>query len=121
MSDLGHGSDLVALAQVHDADALRVAADETNLADMGAVDHALRCDQHDVIGVANGGDADDQAIALGSTDVAEALAAAALLAITHAGSGGAARLFGFLRRRFAHLLFGFRDFGGFLAGDVRAE
>src|SRR5262249_36003034 len=105
MRHFGDRGDLVALVEVHDADALGVAADDPDLADVGAVDHALGGDEHDVVGLANRGDADHRTVALAGADIAQALAAAALLAIAHARA-----IFGG---------FPFRRWGGFLGRRLR--
>src|SRR5262249_50668851 len=74
---------LVAFIQVHDAHALRVATDDANFVDVRAVDHALRSDQHDVVVVADGKNADHWTVTFRGTDVAHPFAPAALLAIAH--------------------------------------
>jgi len=83
VGDLGERGHFVAFPQVHDAHALRVAADDADLADVGAVDHAARRDEHDVIAVAHGRHADDGAVACAGANVAHTLAAPALLAVVH--------------------------------------
>src|SRR5438445_741240 len=82
-SDLGDGGDLVALVKSHDADTLGVAADDANLVDMGAVDHALRGDEHDIVLLAHGNSADHLSVAVAGTNVTQAFATAALLAVAH--------------------------------------
>src|SRR5262249_18617549 len=80
---LRYRRDLVALVEVHHAHALGIAADDADLIDVRAVDHAASRDQHDVVAVAHRRHADHGAVALARADVADALAAAALLAIVH--------------------------------------
>ena len=53
---------------------------------MGSVDHPLAGNNHDIIGVAHTHDAHDFTIALACADISHALAASALLAITHTRS-----------------------------------
>src|SRR5262249_19605784 len=79
---LGNRRDAVPLLEVHDAHALRVATDHANLPDVRAVDHAAGRDEHDVV-VAHRRHADHGTIAFAGADVAQALAAAALLAVAH--------------------------------------
>src|SRR5262249_28292919 len=74
LHDLRDRGDLVALVQVHDAHALRVAADDADLADVRAVDHAPGRDEQDVVAGALG---------LGRAAVAHAFTAAALFAVVH--------------------------------------
>src|SRR5262245_20106052 len=104
---LSQRRDLVPLVEVHDAHALGVAADLADLVRVGAVDHPLRGDEHDVVAVADADDADHRAVALGRADVAQPLAAPALLAVAHPRSDHALlarRLVGRLLRRLGRLL-----------------
>src|SRR5213076_1360699 len=93
--------DLVGFVEVHDTGALGVATDDADFAHVRPVHHALGGDQDDVLVVADRNDADDGAVAVGGADIANALAAAALLAVAHPG---------------AILRAGFFFRGGFLCG-----
>src|SRR5262249_8849374 len=78
-----HRRDLIAVLQAHDAHALRVAADGAHLRGVRAVDHAAGRDQHHVVVVAHRHHVHHRAVAVGGADVADALAAAPLLAVAH--------------------------------------
>src|SRR5205085_645878 len=86
LGDLGDGGDLVAFVEVHDADALGIAADHANFGYARAIDHSLRGNEHDLVIGTHRHDADHQPVALGGANVAHALAAAALLAVAHGGA-----------------------------------
>src|SRR5437899_1718346 len=131
LGHLGKRRDLVAVVEVHDAHALGITADDADLAHVSAVDHALHRDEHDVVVLADGGNADHRAVAFRGANVAQALATAALLAVAHGGSVlgaffagsffalGAFRGGWLWRRGFFHGFFAFnlRHF----AGDIGAE
>src|SRR5439155_25172571 len=59
------------------------AAADADLADTRAVHHALGRDDHDLMIGVNGNDADHLAVAFAGADIADTLAAAALLPVTH--------------------------------------
>src|SRR5262249_53764888 len=75
--------DRIAFVEIHDADALRVSPDNPDFVDVCPIDHALSGDEHNIIVVMHADNANHQAIALAGANVANALAAAPLLAIAH--------------------------------------
>ena len=92
------GGQRVAFVEAHDPHALRVAADDADVADGDALDLAAGGHHQQLVVVVDADDADHRAVALGGLDVAEALAAAALRAVAEGGG----RAFGFV-------VFGARD------------
>ena len=66
----------VAFVEGHDPHALRVAADDADVADGDALDLAAGGHHHQLVVVGDADDADHRAVAVGGLDVAQALAAA---------------------------------------------
>ena len=76
-----HGHQGVAFVEAHDPHALRVAADDADVAGGDPLDLAAGGHHQHFVVVADADDADHRAVALGGLDVAHALAAAALRAV----------------------------------------
>src|SRR5262249_33092978 len=120
-------SDLIALIQSHDADALGVATHHTDFTYVCPVDHALHRDEHDVVAFAYGDGADYRPVAVARADVSQTFATTALLTVAHVSSilGGfgefSFRRQWFLRARSFWLLAFRFGFGRLFASDVGAE
>ena len=81
LGDAFHGHQRVAFVEAHEPHALRVAADDADVAGGNPLDLAAGGYHQQFVALADAGDADHRAVALGGLDVADALAAAALRAI----------------------------------------
>ena len=79
------GGQRVAFVEGHDPHALRVAADDADVAGLDPLDLAAGGHHQQLVGVVDADDADHRAVAVGGLDVAEALAAAVLRAVAEAG------------------------------------